>query len=197
MKTLPAGMYAALEQSRVVMVVAVDIDTDGTEGGMIRVHNAIGTLKIPAVTGDDYVGVGELGALDVIEKDGSSSPEGLSLKLSGIDITFLEDVINGGYQGRPVNVYMVVLSLDYSTQYEHQIFSGKVDTMNIKLGKTAEVTCKVENRLIAWKTSNISRWNEKDHWRNAPETDRFFQYVESVSSKELALDPYIAENDLR
>ena len=190
MKTLDPEMVTALNSGSVTLLTAASIEMSDTD--TVYVHSAIGNFTID---GNEYIGVGKLGSMDAIRKDGGTSPEGLKMTMSGLDTTLLSDVMTDNYQGRPVIVYFCILTDNYETVHSHIIFKGRLNTMNILFGETATITIEVEDRLIDWQRGDTSRWNDASHKRTLPEgtVDKFFEYVEETVDKNINFAPYIPE----
>ena len=182
-------MTAALASNSVSMLTAVYIDINETD--KIRVHSGLGSFVIDSET---YIGVGDLGSIDSITQDGSTSPNGIRLTISGLDTSLISDVLLDGYQGREVKIMLCVfIGEDYTNLHSHTIYKGLLDTMEIQYGETATITVNVENALIAWFRSNTTRWNQATHHRvdSGNSSDTFFNMVEITSGKEIIWDPYI------
>ena len=190
MKDLPADMLTALASGNVSLFQAVEIDF--MQAGVLRVANAVGEFVID---GDTYYGIGTLGDIEAIEKDGSSSPEGLVMTLSGISPTMLSDVMTEHYQGKEVTLLTCVL---YGTTIHSDIvFRGRLNTMDVTIGEMAVIRVEVENRLVAWNRGSQSRWNDASHQRTldaAQQPDKFFEFVEVTAGKEIQFDPYISQH---
>jgi len=194
MKDLSPEMEAALDSGNVVMLTAVYIDINDTPEGKIRIHSGLGNFVIG---GEVYSGVGELGSIDAITQDGSTSPNGISLTMAGLDPELITDVLTDGYQGREVRIMLCIFNgNDYTDIHSHNIYKGLLDTMAIQYGKTATITVKVENALINWFRSNTSRWNDETHQMTDPdnEGDAFFSLLQDMSNREIVWDPYIRRN---
>jgi hypothetical protein len=186
MKTLDPAMEAALESGHVGLFNAVDIDLPT---GHLRLCGAVGTYTI---NGETYTGAGDLGSIDTIKKDGTSSPEGVVMTLAGIDPSLVSDVMLEHYQGRPCSVLVCIIAA--GVVYAHIVFSGRLNTMDITMGKTAAIRVEAENRLVDWQRGSQSRWNDASHQRTLAadqKPDKFFQYVEETAGKEIRFDPYV------
>lgn len=191
MKDLTPEMEAALASNNVSSITAVYIDINDEPDGKIRIHSGLGHFTID---GEVYVGVGDLGSIEAISQDGSTSPNGISMTMSGLDNELISDVLLDGYQGREVKIMLCVfIGDDYTTVHNHNIYRGLLDTMEIAYGKTATITVRVENALIGWFRSNTTRWNDATHKRQDPLNagDNFFNQVEENVEKEIIFDPYI------
>jgi len=191
MKDLSPEMAAALQSDRVTMLTAVYIDINDDVDGKIRVHSGLGNFTID---GDEYLGVGDLGSIDAISQDGSTSPNGIRLTMSGLDPDLISDVLLDGYQGREVKIMLVTfVGNDYTNLYNHNIYKGLLDTMEIQYGETAIITVNVENALVSWFRSNTARWNQETHFRSNPDNagDLFFSRLDVMANSEIIWDPYV------
>jgi len=190
MKTLSTEMRNALNADNVVLYTAVYIDVSPTE--QIRVHSGVGSYTID---GEVFTGVGELGSIDSVQKDGSTSPSGISMTLSGLDPLLITSVLSDGYMGRKVDVLLCILVNEYVDVHSHVLFSGRLDTMKILMGDTATIKVTAEDRLVDWQRGDVTRWNNASHQRILPAgvTDKFFEFVEQTVDKEIEFSPWIPQ----
>jgi len=191
MKDLSPEMVEAINSSSVSLLTAVHIDISPTE--QIYVHSGLGTFTID---GNEYLGVGDLGSIDNITSDDTTTPNGIALSISGLDTTLIQSVLEDGYQGRPVVIYLCTFNNDFELLYSHISYKGKLDTMNLQIGSTAIINVNVENDLVNWNRSNVFRWNTNTHIRQDPDNkdDKFFEFLSRNIDKELIFDPYIRRN---
>ena len=64
------------------------------------------------------------------------------------------------------------------------IFAGRIDAMDIQIGKTASVSVSIESKLVDWERARIRRYTNEDQ-RNLYSTDEFCEFVVQTVEKEL------------
>lgn len=169
----------ASEEQVVRPVMFVEL---GYDSGTSRIHNSIVTITWG---GNEWLGVGTLGAIDTIEESTELKVSGLGMALSGLSNDVVGKVLDENYQGRPAKVY--IGWLDENMQLlanPEQVFYGFIDTQSISVGQTAQVSITVENRLVDWDRPRVLRFN------NETQQARFFgdrglEFVEQAAEKQI------------
>jgi hypothetical protein len=191
MKDLTSAGIDALNAGHVELLVAYEQEISGTVSETIRVHTGIGEKTIE---GETYLGVGSLGSVSPVKQEGSAKPSGISVELSGIDPTLIQQVFNYKYQGRPARLIVVLLdTVDHSVIDTHTIFKGKVNVMNVISGAEGKVSVSVENKLVDWMRADKSKYTQPDYERGltgAQAGDKFFSFVNQVINKQMEFTPY-------
>ena len=193
MKNISAAGLTALNSNHFEMLVALEMEL--TDTYTARLHTGLGDKTIE---GEVYSGVGSLGEISPIKKQGTAKPSGITVSLSSIDNTLLQHALLDNYQGRPARVIVCLLLADTLEIFETRTeFVGKVNTMNIISGKEGKVSVKIDNRLIDWKRANNSKYTQEDYERGltvAQAGDTFFSFINQVITKEIEFTPYQAWN---
>lgn len=150
--------------------------------GYVRMTNAGYSFTWNGV---EWLGIGTLGKIEEVAEGSALQMYGLSLSLSGIPPEVISEAFSQGYQGRAAKLWLAPLTDDYQIIADPVvIFSGRMDTMDIALGKTATVTVTVESRLVDWERPRVRRFNDADQQAEYP-GDRGFKYVDQMVYKDM------------
>lgn len=195
----------SLKKSNVSIMTLVQLNFSTTN--IVRVCSAGYTVKWNTF---DWIGVGNVGSISAIEESSDLGVKGVEMTLTGvptdlISVAFLED-----YQWKPVYIYMAPMSLDLTLNANWDtyplidsitdtidvygglppalIFSGRIDKMDIRFGKTATIILRAESRLIDWKRPKIRRYNNEDQKIRFP-NDRGFEYIERIANATIQWGP--------
>lgn len=153
----------------------------------------------------EYLGVGNLGAINSAEEGTDIQSYGIQLTLSGIPTDYIQDSVNTDYKNQPVYIYLAALDTDNSVLHDGTesqgpvvLFVGHMDTMSVNLSDTATITVDVISRLRDWERPRGGKFNH--HTQKAyyaflhdgsglltgfTRLDRGFEYVDSLKDKEI------------
>ena len=178
-RTLTSPVSAALDADNVPALILVYLDFPD---GALRCCNAGYTFNWD---GYDWLGLGALGQIDLIEEGAALQMYGVSMTLSGIPTENIQRALGQYYQGRDCKVWLAPLNDDYTILADPLLaFSGRMDTMDISLGATASIRMTGESRLTDWEIPRIRRFNDEDQKSEYP-TDRGFEFVAAMVEKNL------------
>lgn len=135
--------------------------------GVKRFHTEIGPLTVthPIHGSELYTGIGDFGGIDgdMIETT-TGAPEALSLSLTGIDSTLINDYITDDYFHRDVEIMMGLQDSSGSFVADPEIlFSGFMDSVAISLQDglgQAQLTC--ESRGLNLLRASDWRFTDED-----------------------------------
>lgn len=154
------------------LVYAVKIDYAAT----VRAHTGVGDLIID---GEVYYGIGNLGNIDPIANDNTSSPTEMSLTLSGLDPTLVSQVLNDRNNNKKVRIMLVALDEDDRAAAAALLFTGKTTRQVYNHDRdNATVQVTVADRLIDWSRTATDRFTDQSH-RNAANSlgDRICRFL--------------------
>ena len=136
--------------------------------------------------GHTWVGAGNLGSISPVGENSDLQAQGVALTLAGLDPALISVAIGEQYQGKACKIWFSPINPDTGQLIGSplQIFSGRIDTMNIEAGETATITLTAESKLIDFFRPRISRFNHADQQSKYP-TDMGFQYVAEMVTKEI------------
>lgn len=138
------------------------------------------------IGGEEFLGVGGLGAISAAEESAELQSYGLTVKLSGVPRDAVSLALNDAYQGRRATVWEVLLDRDSFQPLASPVvvFRGRMDTLSVEMGPTASVTVRLENRLSDWERPRVRRFTSEDQQLAFP-GDRGFEFVASTAEKEI------------
>lgn len=162
------------DKSSITAVVLADLDFSS---GVVRIHDGAGTL---AFGGNDYLGVGQFGGVDVIDENVDIVARGIKLTLSGVDTTFITPTMSEVYQNRPVVIYLGFVSQSTGVLIDtpETIWEGRMNQMTINLDKgqaVIELSC--EHRLR--REPRVARYTNQDQ-QVIYAGDRFFDLTHTI-----------------
>ncbi len=142
--------------------------------------------------GDTYKGLGDLGKISPVEEGLEQKAFGISIAISGVSSTNLSAALDEELMNRIAQVWLGFFDSDYALITSPVlVFRGRLDTMDIKLGKTATVNITAESRLIDWARPRIRRYTNADQQERFPD-DKGFEFVSETTDKEILWGAVIA-----
>lgn len=152
------------------------------DSGTLRVWSGRGDLPFNSET---YLGIGDLGKISQIEEGIEQRAFGISLQLSGVASSNVSLALSEELQNRKLEVWLGFFDSSYALVVDPVLlFRGRMDTMDIKLGKTATIVVTGESRLIDWARPRIRRYTDGDQQERFP-GDLGFQFTSDASDKEI------------
>jgi hypothetical protein len=152
---------------------------------LVEMQLASGTLFVCGAAhdvpwnGNTYLSARGLGQIDEIEET-ESEIRGLAFTLQGVTPDIISLAMSDQSQGRPVIVRWAVLN-GATLEVDANVWTGRIDLMQIVDGPTPSVRVTAEHRLVAWQTPQPVRFSDADQQRLAP-GDRFFEHAEATSN---------------
>src|SRR5690242_15172205 len=142
------------------------------------VWSGLGTISW---NGHDWLGVGSLGEVSVIEEGTTIEAKGITLKLSGIDPTLLSGVLTDFRVGLPALVYLGMFDEGGSLITDPIIsWAGRTDQPTIEMdGSTATISINCENRLVEMNVATDRRLTNEDQQLDHP-GDRGLEFTSSI-----------------
>jgi hypothetical protein len=136
--------------------------------------------------GQEWDGVGQLGAIGPIEESIESKSTGLALTLSGVDAENLAKAIGDRYQGRTGRVYIALLDNAYEIIGEPVLsFEGPMDSMPVKVaGETISITVNITDGRADWEQPRTVRYTNEDQQARYP-GDKGFEFVPQMVEKNI------------
>lgn len=179
MRSLTTEAKDAFRQLNFPSLVLVELDF---VDGYVRLCNAGYTFTW---NGYDWLGIGNLGAIEAISEGIALQMYGCRLTLSAIPPEIISEAFSQNYQGRTAIIYLAPLNDDFTfIANPVVVFKGRMDTMDVSLGETATITLSVESRLVDWERPRMRRFNDADQRSQYPD-DRGFKYVDQMIQKDL------------
>lgn len=177
-RNLTAGMIAAYTAAKVKPIFLVQIEcTSGT----VYAWSGYGTLNWD---GQNYLGVGTFGLVDVVGETTDLSAQGVNFSLSGVDAANIEIALDEIEQG--LNAALYLGALDDSGALISQpylLFYGLTDVPTVNEGPDNDCTISisVESRLIDLARSRERRYTTHDQQLDYPD-DLGFDFVPGLQN---------------
>lgn len=149
--------------------------------GMLRMTTAPFDI---AWSGNSYLG-NRMVKVEPVEEGADQQAHEARFTLSGILPEHVTTALGEHYQGRDAWVWWATLD-EYHRPLADPVllFKGRMDVMEIGMGRTAAITLTVQSRLADWARARVRRFNDADQQAEYP-GDLFFQYQEQMVSVEL------------
>lgn len=152
---------------------------------LVEMQLATGTLYICGAahdvtwSGNTYLSARGLGQIEEIEET-ESEIRGLAFSLQGVTPDIIALALTDQSQNRPVIVRHAVLN-GTTLEVDANVWTGRIDTIQIVDGAQPVVRVTAEHRLVAWANAQPVRFSDADQQRISP-GDRFFEFAEATSN---------------
>lgn len=136
----------------------------------------------------DWIGAGNIGAIDSIDESTGGSATGLKIVLfgegaEGVPSLYAQDIADQAERGATVEVYIGAIELGaswHSVIATKLLWRGRVDKYEITdAGASLSVSLSAESRAIDQRRPAIKRFTDESQQRQHP-GDLFFQYVSQM-----------------
>ena len=151
--------------------------------GPIYVWSGIGQITW---NGQVWTGIGTLGSISTIEEGSTVAAKGITLTLSGIDASLLNEVMTEFQVGLPVSVTLGVFDTNNALIADPVCcFSGRMDQPTIDVtGTLATIAINCENRLVEMNVAVDRRYTDEDQQMDYP-GDLGFQFVNGIQEAQI------------
>lgn len=148
--------------------------------GPVRVWTGIGSISWD---GHNWLGVGRLLGISVIEESSDLTATSFSLSLSSVPSDMLSIVLTEIRQGYPCKVWLAMLDSNGTViDAPYQAMAGRIDAGTIAEGvETSVASITVENQLVDFNRPRDRRFTNQDQQKDFP-GDPGFEYVPQVQS---------------
>lgn len=141
----------------------IDLDTDGD---VIRATDAPFDVVFDGKT---FTGVGGLGTIDAVQEAGDLTPTSARLALSGVQPANISLALSARYLDRPCRIWQVTWAEDGTQLDPFLVFDGRIDELNVALGRVGAVEVSAESHLRNWRRPKHRRWNDESQRRLWPD----------------------------
>ena len=180
---LTAGNVTEIAKQAVQPVLFIDMDFDSAA---LRVWSGVGSISWDSKT---WLGAGHMGSISTIKETESIQAETLVLKLDGISSADIAITLTEPYQGRDVTVWLGFILNDAIIADPQQMFSGRMDVMEIDEGpETSSISVTVESRIIDLLKQKEWRYTHEDQQVDYP-GDLGLEFVVDLQNKEFRWVP--------
>ncbi len=170
--TLAAGKAGVV---RPVLLARLDFAS-----GVVRATSAPFDVSYNSET---YLGVGTLGHVSAVPEGAELQGYAVQLTLSGVPPEMIALTLHDAYQGRDARLYLGVL--DEQHQLIGQpvlLFRGRMDTLDLQLGRTATLTLTIQSRLSDWERPRLLRYTHEQQKADHPD-DKGFEFIAQMAEK--------------
>ncbi|MFN3231681.1 MAG: hypothetical protein ACE363_05925 [Alphaproteobacteria bacterium] len=158
-RDITGAVQTAAQQANVAAEYLVELDFGS---GMVRVWSGVGTLSW---NGQDWIGVGALGSIGVIEEKDGAVATGVRLELAVTDTALLSTALDEHYQGRSANIWLALFDTSTLAVIADpvKVFGGVMDNMTVvDTGKAGRITVNAESYLRVLDRANERRRTDQD-----------------------------------
>lgn len=177
-KEVRPGVIEARERSPGRQTAALNLDADGD---VVRATDAPFDVVFDGKT---FTGVGALGEVETVQESGDLSPTSATLTLTGIQQANISLALSARYLDRPCRLYQVTWADDGEQLDPFLVFDGKIDELNVALGRYGTVTVTAESHLRNWRRPKHRRWNDEGQRAVWPD-DNFFAFLGEMVDREV------------
>lgn len=180
MRNLSTEMQAVSTAEVVRPIIFVECEFDS---GDINLWNGVGSLSY---VGKNYIGAGNLLAVEPVSESTDLRANGTSVTLSGLNNTLVGLAKDEDYQGRALTVKLGAMDENNDVIADPVImFSGFMDTMMLtESGESSTITIDVENKLIQMDRARVRRFTDNDQRIDHPNDDGF-SFVTKIQDREI------------
>lgn len=132
------------DKTSIVLATLVDLDF---ASGHVYANDGIGSLTFG---GNQYLGVGQYGNINVVEEAIDVTAKPVILTLSGVDASLVSTAMFDNNQGRSVSIYVALFNqgTQQFVDTPEAVWVGKMDWPKIDIDQgTATITINCESRL--------------------------------------------------
>lgn len=161
-----------------IRTVAIELDFPS---GFVRMNGSPASLTL---NGNEFLGVGGLGAITVAEETAELRAFDLTVSLSGIPRDSVALALTQAYQGRRGTIWEVPISAATYLPIADPIviFKGRMDQLDVRIGDTATVSVKMLNRLADWERPKLRRYTDIEQKMRNP-SDNGLRFVAASAEK--------------
>lgn len=135
--------------------------------------------------GETYYGVSVLGTVTEISEGLEQRSYGVNVTVNGIPTEFCYYISDQRVQGRLMQIGLGFLDRDDRIIGEITwVFTGRMDTLDMKIGGQTSISIAGETLLIDWSRPRTRTFTDADQ-KSAYPDDRGLEHVAEVASKEL------------
>ncbi len=179
-RDLDAATQASSEANLILPVALVKLEFDS---GDVFLSSWTGDITY---NGDVYTGSGALATIGPVDEDNDLTRNKIQIGLRSITNEIVSIALREYVQGRPATIYMGYLNEDtMQLTGEPVIITGTMDNWNFTIGKQPTIILNVEDEFAILDKANTRRYTNADQQSRYP-TDRFFEYVEQATAKDIS-----------
>lgn len=179
-RDIPAGLETEIEQPVVNPFLAFRLETPDP----VYCFTGVGTIVFSDTEGTshDWLGAGDLGALEQVGESTDGTAQGLRAALYRIPAEFRSDIKDQARRGDKMEVYFGALNETYQ-EVEGTVLLNRYRLDQYKItdgGDTISVEVTGESRAIDARKPAVKRFTDETQQRKHP-GDKFFEFVSRMT----------------
>lgn len=174
---LDTTLSNTLDDSLLVPVLFVELQFGS---GTVYLHTDLGTIT---TLSQNWLGVGDLGSISAVEESSQIGANSISVSLSGLDSTILDQAVNQNYYERPARILVGVRDSATGALVSdpHELFYGKMDVMSVVSGQEGAVNLVLESELADFDKASMEYYSDAQLQRDFS-GDLGFKYLAQVQN---------------
>jgi len=165
-RTITSAAQTAAESEIVRPVRLVELDFSG---GFMRLTTANQDIPFDSngdLADETFTGVGRLASISRVEEGAEQKAYSINIRISGVATQHISTILTNTYQNRSAKVWLGLLDVNLQLVADPVLtFSGRMDTLDLTLGKTAEISIIVQSRLADWERARLLRYTNEEQQR--------------------------------
>jgi len=175
--TTAANNAATADVVRPILLIELEF-SDGT----VRYTTADRDVVYDSNT---YTAAGHFASISAFEEGTELEAHSITVGINGVPSANLSLALGETYQNRTGTVYLGFLDSSYALIADPFVaFKGRMNSMDISLGKTASVQLTIQSRLVDWDKARIRRYTNEDQ-QNFFTGDKGLEFVNEMVEKDL------------
>ncbi len=136
------------------------------------------------VGGQEYFGAGNLGSITPVSEGTDLDPQDFKIVVAGVSEASLAAIVTERYLNREVTCLTALVDEQGQIIGDPMVsFSGKVDEVQVEIGKVGRITVIVRDELADWARPRIERYTNSDQQARYP-GDKGLEFVSQVADAE-------------
>ena len=177
---LTGAVETAVDAEHVPYLIFVELEWPS---GTVRMCNAFNTYPW---NGFDWLGLGNLGSINVIKEGAELQMYGIEMQLSGVNTALAAAALGEDYQGQAARVWFAPLNPATFVPLADPVgpFKFRMDSSGITRGKNPTITITAESPMADYDRPRVRRWTDEDQQAVWP-GDTFFSRVPQMQELEI------------
>lgn len=134
---------------------------------------------------NNYTAAGHFATISAVEEGTELEANRIVVGINGVPAANISLALGQTYQNRAGTVYLGFQNASYALIADPFVaFKGRMNSMDITLGKTVTVQMGLESRLVDWDKARIRRYTNEDQ-QNYFTGDKGLEFVNEMVDKDL------------
>ena len=146
-----------------------------------RSHTGVGEIVI---SGETFLGVGNMGAVGAVTEYGDSKPGRVDLELKGIPGTEMNSVLSAKVRGVAATLYILIWSEQGQLLFAEVAINGTIVNYSLKAGKENKISLTLADKFELFERPWAKRWSNESQQADCP-GDAICRYVSQMADREI------------